>query len=58
MMQGAHADFISAAYAAGIFVIAGLGAWAVLDYAAQRRVLGDLEARGTVRRSRRAGKRE
>ena len=58
MSLGPHADFIVAAYAAGIFVIAGLVAWAVLDYAAQRRVLGDLEARGAVRRSRRAGKRE
>ena len=52
MMFGVHADFIVAAYAAGIFVVAGLVAWVVLDYAAQRRVLGDLEARGAARRSR------
>jgi heme exporter protein D len=50
---GPHADFIVAAYAVTVFVIASLIAWVVLDYAAQRRVLGDLEARGITRRSRR-----
>ena len=53
MNLGPHADFIVAAYAVTIFVIAVLVAWVTLDYAAQRRVLGDLEERGVTRRSRR-----
>jgi heme exporter protein D len=53
MNLGPHADFIVAAYAVTVFVVAGMIAWVVLDYAAQRRVLGDLEARGITRRSRR-----
>ena len=52
MNLGPHADFIIAAYAVAIFVVAGLTAWVTLDYSAQRRVLGDLEARGIKRRSR------
>jgi heme exporter protein D len=55
MNLGPHADFIVAAYAVTTFVIAALIAWAVLDYSAQRRILGDLEARGMTRRSRRKG---
>ena len=55
MNLGAHADFIIAAYAVTIFVVAGLIAWVVLDHSAQRRLLGDLEARGVTRRSKRAG---
>jgi heme exporter protein D len=55
MSLGPHADFIVAAYAVTVFVVAGLIAWVVLDYAAQRRVLGDLEERGITRRSRRTG---
>jgi heme exporter protein D len=51
---GPHSDFIVAAYAVTVFVVAGLIAWVVLDYAAQRRVLGDLEERGITRRSRRS----
>ena len=43
MNLGPHADFIIAAYAVTIFVIAALIAWVVLDYSAQRRILGDLE---------------
>ena len=54
MNLGPHADFIVAAYAVTVFVVAGLIAWVVLDYAAQRRVLGDLEERGVTRRSRRS----
>ena len=54
MNLGPHADFIVAAYAVTLFVVAALVAWVVLDYAAQRRVLGDLEERGITRRSRRA----
>ena len=53
MNLGPHADFIVAAYAVTMFVIVSLIAWVVLDYVAQRRVLGDLEARGITRRSRR-----
>jgi heme exporter protein D len=53
---GPHADFIIASYAMTVFVVAALIAWVLLDYSAQRRVLGDLEERGITRRSRRAGK--
>jgi heme exporter protein D len=52
---GPHADFIIASYAVTAFVVAALVAWVVLDYSAQRRILGDLEERGITRRSRRAG---
>jgi heme exporter protein D len=51
MNLGPHADFIVAAYAAALLVVAGLIAWVLLDYQAQRRVLGDLEQRGARRRS-------
>jgi heme exporter protein D len=50
---GPHADFIVAAYAAAIVVVAALIVWVWLDYQAQRRVLGELEKRGAKRRSRR-----
>ena len=53
MNLGPHADFIVAAYAVTIFVVAALVAWVVLDYSAQRRVLGDLEESGITRRSQR-----
>jgi heme exporter protein D len=53
MNLGPHADFIIAAYAVTIFVIAALIAWVVLDYSAQQRILGDLENRGITRRSQR-----
>jgi len=56
MNLGPHADFIVASYAITVFVIALLVAWVVLDYSAQRRILGDLEERGISRRSRRKGK--
>ena len=55
MNLGPHADFIVASYAVTVFVIALLIAWVVLDYFAQRRLLGDLEERGVRRRSQRAG---
>ena len=51
MSLGPHAAFILAAYAAAIAVVAGLIAWVVLDFRAQKRVLGDLEAHGVTRRS-------
>ena len=53
MNLGPHADFIVAAYAVSVFVIAALVAWIVFDYGAQRRILGDLEERGVTRRSQR-----
>jgi heme exporter protein D len=53
MNLGPHADFIVAAYAVTVFMVALLIAWVVLDYSAQRRMLGDLEDRGVTRRSQR-----
>jgi len=53
MNLGPHADFIVASYALTAFVVAALIAWIVLDYSAQRRILGDLEERGVTRRSQR-----
>ena len=55
MNLGPHADFIVAAYAVTIFVVAALIAWVILDYSVQRRILGDLEERGVTRRSQRKG---
>jgi len=51
MNLGPHADFVIAAYAVTLFVLAALIAWVLLDYAVQRRILGDLEERGVTRRS-------
>jgi len=51
MNLGPHADFIIAAYALAAFVVAALTTWVLLDYAAQRRILGNLEERGMSRRS-------
>jgi heme exporter protein D len=53
MNLGPHADFIVAAYALTVFVVTALIAWVMLDYSAQRRILGDLEESGVTRRSRR-----
>jgi len=58
MNLGPHADFIVAAYAVTVFVVAVLIASVILDYSAQRRILGDLEDRGVTRRSERAAKDE
>jgi heme exporter protein D len=55
MSLGPHADFIVAAYAVTLFVVALLVGWVVLDYFAQRRILGYLEERGVTRRSQRKG---
>jgi heme exporter protein D len=55
MNLGPHADFIVAAYAVTLFVVAALIAWVLLDYSTQRRTLGDLEERGVTRRARRKG---
>jgi heme exporter protein D len=51
MQPTAHTDFIAAAYAAGIVVVAALIAWVTLDYRAQRRTLAELEMQGISRRS-------
>ena len=51
MNLGPHAAFILAAYAAAIVVVAGLIAGVMIDFRAQKRVLGDLEAHGVTRRS-------
>jgi heme exporter protein D len=51
MSLGPHAAFIVAAYAVAVAVVAGLIAWVWLDFRAQRRALGDLEAHGVTRRS-------
>jgi heme exporter protein D len=48
---GPYAGFILAAYGVAALVVAALVAWVVIDHAAQRRVLRDLEARGISRRS-------
>jgi len=48
---GPHAAFIIAAYGAAVAIVAGLIIWVVLDWRAQKRVLGDLEAHGVTRRS-------
>jgi heme exporter protein D len=58
MNLGPHADFIVAAYAVTVLVVAALVAWVVLDYSAQRRILSDLEDRGVTRRSQRPAKDE
>ena len=55
MNLGPHADFIVAAYAVTLFVVAALSTWVLLDYSVQRRILGDLEERGVTRRSQRKG---
>lgn len=56
MNLGPHAAFIIAAYGAAIVVIGALIAWVTLDYRAQKRVLGDLDAQGVTRRSAAAAK--
>jgi heme exporter protein D len=58
MNLGPHADFIIASYAVTAFVVALLVAWVVLDYSAQRRILGDMEERGVTRRSQRPARSE
>jgi heme exporter protein D len=51
MDLGPHAIFIVAAYAAAAAVVAALVAWVMIDFRAQKRMLGDLEAHGVTRRS-------
>lgn len=51
MSLGQHASFIVGSYAVSALVIVALIGWIVADYAAQRRILGELEERGIKRRS-------
>lgn len=51
MHLGPYAVFILAAYAATVLVVGALIAWVVLDFRAQKRALGELEAHGVTRRS-------
>ncbi|HEY1542234.1 MAG TPA: heme exporter protein CcmD [Xanthobacteraceae bacterium] len=51
MNLGPHAAFIVISYAAAIVVVGALIAWVIVDFRAQRRALGDLEAHGVTRRS-------
>jgi len=46
-----HIGFIIASYAGAAVVVAGLTAWVMLDFRAQKRNLSDLEQRGVTRRS-------
>ena len=54
MGLGPHANFIIIAYAIAIATLAALIGWVWLDYRAQKRALGEMEARGITRRSARA----
>jgi heme exporter protein D len=57
MNLGPHADFIVAAYAMAVLVVAMLTGWVALDHRAQKRRLAQLEASGVTRRSDRAAER-
>jgi heme exporter protein D len=54
MNLGPHATFIVAAYVVATLIVAALLIWIVRDYAAQRRLLRELENRGVTRRSERS----
>lgn len=54
---GNHAGFILAAFAVSTVVIAGMIVWIRRDYARNRAILADLEARGVRRRSAATGER-
>jgi heme exporter protein D len=51
MSLGPHADFIIAAYAVAVIIVATIVIWVVIDYRHQQRMLADLESRGVTRRS-------
>lgn len=51
MSLGPHADFIIAAYAVAIVIVAAIIVWVVIDHRHQLRILADLESRGVTRRS-------
>jgi len=46
-----HIEFIVAAYAAAVVVVAFLIAWVMIDYRGLRRTLADLDRRGITRRT-------
>jgi heme exporter protein D len=48
---GPHADFIVAAYAAALLIVAGLIIWVASDYRRQSAVLSELDKTGAKRRS-------
>jgi heme exporter protein D len=52
---GPHATFIWASYAMVVLVLAVLIVWAYASESRQRRLLAELESKGIVRRSARAG---
>jgi heme exporter protein D len=52
MNLGPHAAFIIVSYILTAVVVIAMIGWVILDHAAQRRVLRDLEARGITRRAR------
>jgi len=56
MDLGPHATFIIAAYVIAALTVTGLIAWVLADYDAQRRLIGDLEARGVTRRTKDSAK--
>ena len=49
MNLGPHAAFIMAAYVAAVIVIGGLITWVMVDYRAQQRLLGELDAQGVAK---------
>ena len=49
--MSAHALYVATAYGVSILVIAGLIGWVLLDQAARKRELAELEAAGVRRRS-------
>jgi heme exporter protein D len=51
MDLGPHFGFIISAYIIATVVVAGLVAWVVGDYFAQKRALAELDRRGITRRS-------
>ena len=48
---GPHGHFILIAYGIAILTVTALIGWIWLDYRAQKRALGEMEARGVTRRS-------
>jgi len=48
---GPHGHFILIAYGVAVVTVATLIGWVWLDYRAQKRALGEMEARGVTRRS-------
>ena len=51
MDLGPHAGFIVGAYIVTAAVVAALIIWVIVDHAAQKRALAELERRGITRRS-------